>query len=106
MVRSRLRPGPSEKMSDSQVLLCQCLSGGLPRDFLRYCRQLGEVNARMGSQSHNRLDRVSSELLARELGARLDGVRSSLQGRDEGDAGAVLVAELEFIEAHSRQGGL
>jgi len=34
----------TEELSDTQVLLCHCLSGGLPRDFLRYCRLLGEAN--------------------------------------------------------------
>jgi hypothetical protein len=96
LVRGRLTGERTEDISDSQVLLCHCLSGGLPREFLRFCRLLGETNSRIEGQGS--LQRVLEPLLNSELRVRLDGVRLALQSRDGGEAAGVLVAELELIE--------
>jgi hypothetical protein len=87
--------GSSERISDSQVLLCYCLSGGLPRDFLRYCRRLGEINLSLdGRQS---LDRVLFELLKSDLRTRVDGIRAAFADRHGSDSVAVFMAELERV---------
>jgi hypothetical protein len=96
LVRARLSTGPSEQtISDTQVLLCHCLAGGLPREFLRFCRQLGEVNARMDHQ--HTLDVVMAALLSAEMRSRIDGMGSALHGRDPSDDSATFLAELESI---------
>lgn len=37
-----------EQMSDSQILFCHVMSGGLPREVLRYARVLGQINRELG----------------------------------------------------------
>jgi hypothetical protein len=96
LVRNRHGADAASSMSDSQILLCHSMSGGLPREFLRYCRQLGEVSDRAGAGSS--LAEVAQELIGADVRGRLDGLRAALRGRDEGDAGANLVAELEQVE--------
>lgn len=95
LIRSRLSRGDSEKISDSQILLCHCLAGGLPRDFLRFCRQLGEFNSKIGGNAT--LDKVLSLLLESEVCVRLDGVLTALRSRDEGRSATEFIAQLEII---------
>jgi hypothetical protein len=104
MVRSRFPPKQPEKMSDTQILLCYCLSGGLPRDCLRYCQRLGELNSL--AEGHQRLGQVLPDLLSLELRTRLDGIRHSLIS-GEGDSKDVFALQLEKIEEafDSRQVG-
>jgi hypothetical protein len=96
LIRARLSVGYSEKISDTQILLCYCLAGGLPRDFLRFCRQLGEVNSKLGGNA--KLTDVMDLLLLTEIRSRIDGVRFALQARDEGQAAALFMAQLELME--------
>ncbi len=94
----RLRPltaGSTERISDTQVLLCHCLSGGLPRDFLRYCRRLGEINLLLDGRQT--LDHVLARLLNSDLRDRLDGIRSALLDKEQGEPVAVFMAEIERI---------
>lgn len=95
LIRARLSWGDSEKISDSQALLCYSLAGGLPRDFLRFCRQLGEFNSKMGGNTT--LDKVLMALLGSEVRVRLDGILAALQSRDEGSDASAFIAELEMI---------
>jgi hypothetical protein len=95
MIGSRLRREESDKVSDTQILLCYCLSGGLPQDLLRYCQQLGELNAR--AEGHRTLKDLLPELLGLELRTHLDFVRLSMSTSTGNDAN-ILVAELEQIE--------
>ena len=74
LVRSR-----DEGMTDTTVALCFALSGGLPREFLRVCRQVGEINVERGGG--RTLDVVTDDLLDRELKLRVDGVVLGLRGR-------------------------
>jgi hypothetical protein len=96
LIRARMSSGPSERMSDSQVLLCHCLAGGLPRDLLRFCRQLGEVNSKLGCSGT--LDKVLVDLLNSEVRVRLDGVLAALQSREERSSASAFIGDLEMID--------
>jgi hypothetical protein len=96
LIRARMSSGPSERMSDSQVLLCHCLAGGLPRDLLRFCRQLGEVNSKLGCSGT--LDKVLVDLLNSEVRVRLDGVLAALQSREERSSASAFIGDLEIID--------
>jgi hypothetical protein len=102
LMRARLRRGRSEEITDSQALLCYCFAGGLPREFIRFCRQLGELNSKLGQ--NRTLANVLDALLTSEVSARLDGVRSALRSRDEGSAAAKFIAELEIIDDAHKNG--
>ena len=96
-IRARLSRGDSEGISDTQTIFCYCLAGGLPRDFLRFCRQLGEFNSKVGGNAP--LHEVLSVLLESEVRVRLDGLLAALRSRDEGSGAAVFIAELEMIHS-------
>jgi hypothetical protein len=98
----RLAESSVENISDSQILLCHCLAGGYPRDFLRYCRQLGELNSSL--DYHQTLDKILYLLLGSDVRTRVDGVRSALRGRDQGESTAIFMAQLERIDAVSNGG--
>ena len=102
LMRARLRRGRSEEISDSQALLCYCFAGGLPREFIRFCRQLGEFNSKLGR--NRTLADVLDTLSSSEVSARLDGVRSALRSRDEGSVAAKFIAELEIIDDAHKNG--
>jgi Cdc6-like AAA superfamily ATPase len=97
--RARLSQGQTEEMSDTQLLVCHCLSGGLPRDFLRYARQLGELNSRRSGSYNHFLGELLPELLTDDLRVRLNGVTSALRGRDDGPLTAPFIAELDGLAA-------
>lgn len=87
--------GHGHRISDSQVLLCHCLSGGLPRDLLRFCRQLGDVNSELGGDQH--LARVAEKLVNADVRSRIDALRVELRGKADIDDGSSFVAELERL---------
>lgn len=60
-----------ERMSDTQVLFALCLSGGMPRDFLRYCRLIGKVNHKAGGSE--RFSSVAEAVLRKELVLQVEG---------------------------------
>jgi hypothetical protein len=95
LIRTRLSAGQSDRISDSQVLLCHYLSGGLPRDLLRSCRQLGEINSR--SEGTSTLQNLMDDLLNSEVSARIDAVSFSLQSRETGESSTAFVAELDRL---------
>ena len=102
LIRTRLTTGYSDRISDSQVALCYCLAGGLPRDFLRLCRKLGEVNSATGVD--NSLDKVMGLLLGSELSSRIDGLRFAVEDEGEAEAVAAFIAELEIVHQSIEQG--
>ena len=96
LIRARQSVDISETISDTQCLLCYCLSGGLPREFLRSCRQLGYINSDSKFGGSGELEEVLDELLSDEIRARVNGIRSALRSRNENNAGAMF-AELDLI---------
>lgn len=114
LIRARLLAGSDEqaveKMSDTQIIFCYCLSGGLPRDFLRFCRQVGDTNSKLSGEAKldavadsklsggAKLDAVARLLLRAEVSGRIDGVRLAMQGRDEKEAGPEFMAQLELMD--------
>jgi membrane protein implicated in regulation of membrane protease activity len=96
LIRARHSVDLSETISDTQCLLCYCLSGGLPREFLRFCRQLGYMNSDSRFGGSGKLEKILDELLYAEIRARVNGIRSALRSRNENNAGAMF-AELDLI---------
>jgi hypothetical protein len=96
LIRARLSTDYSDKVSDTQVLLCYCLAGGLPRELLRFCRQLGEINSKIEGPAT--LAQVMDLLFRAEISSRIDGIRFALQDRQEKDAATTFIAQLELIE--------
>lgn len=94
LVQTRGAATETDQISDTQVLLCFLLSGGLPRDLLRYCRQLGELNSGLGG--NRPLSEVMASLLQSERAARIKAIELELRGRDEA-AGPEFMLELETI---------
>ena len=94
LVQTRGAAAESDQISDTQVLLCFLLSGGLPRDLLRYCRQLGELNSGLGG--NRSLSEVMAALLQSERAARIKAIELELRGRDEA-VGPEFILELETI---------
>jgi hypothetical protein len=95
LVRTRLSAGQSDRISDSQVLLCHYLAGGLPRDLLRYCRQLGDLNSRVGGDST--LQDLMGTMLRDEINTRIDAVTFALQSRKREETSATFMAELDRL---------
>jgi hypothetical protein len=100
LIRARLSVDYSEKVSDTQILLCYCLAGGLPREFLRFCRQVGAINSKIGGDA--KLAQVVDLLFRTEIISRIDGVRFALQSREEKDT-AVFIAQLELIDIAAKR---
>jgi hypothetical protein len=96
LVRARQPGEHSETISDTQCLVCYCLSGGRPREFLRFCRQLGYINSNSKFGGSGKLEDVLDDLVLAEINARIDGIRSALRSRNENDAPAMF-AELDLI---------
>ena len=64
-------------ISDPQALLCHCLSGGLPRDLLRWARILARTAAENSPPSalgFPRLNEVLDRLLENELNAKIQAI--------------------------------
>lgn len=85
----------AESMTDTQVLFCYCLSGGLPRDLLRFARQLGEVNSDLGS--NQRLSTMIPRVLEIELETKIQGVLLGLRSREPSKRSLEFVAKLEDL---------
>jgi hypothetical protein len=94
LVQTRGTAAETDEISDTQVLLCFLLSGGLPRDLLRYCRELGELNLQL--RGNQKLSAVMKQLLQSERDARVAAIEQGLRGRDE-PAGPAFILELERI---------
>ena len=68
-------------ISDPQALLCHCLSGGLPRDLLRWARILARTAAENSPPSalgFPRLDEVLDPLLESELNTKIQAIESDI----------------------------
>lgn len=96
LVRTRLLREDHGKVTDSQILACHCLAGGLPRELLRVCRQLGEINFETGGES--KLHDVLETLIRRELSSHLDGIRSALRVQDKSEASVRFFEELDLVD--------
>ena len=72
-------------ISDAQALLCHCLSGGLPRDLLRWARMLARTAAENSPPSvlgFPRLDEVLDPLLENELNAKIQAIEADMPNDD------------------------
>jgi NACHT domain/KAP family P-loop domain len=85
----------AESMTDTQVLFCYCLSGGLPRDLLRFARQLGETNSDLGPSQQ--LNTVIPIILGSELAMKVQGVLFALGSRESGRHSLEFVVKLEDL---------
>jgi hypothetical protein len=65
-----------ERMSDSQVLLCHVLSGGIPREALRCARQVVYTQRRL--PGHVNLTDIAAMVVEREAALLFDGLRARL----------------------------
>ena len=73
-------------ISDPQALLCHCLSGGLPRDLLRWARILARTAAENSPPSalgFPRLDEILNPLLEDDLNAKIKAVGSDITKKHE-----------------------
>ena len=76
----------SSNITDTQALLCHCLSGGLPRDLLRAARQLGQLANRAPDKdgSGPLLCDVLTILLREKLKDKLEACEMSARVRTVG----------------------
>lgn len=95
MVRARRTSSHGDDISDTQLLLCHTLAGGLPRDLLRYARQLAELSSRADQSLHP----LVPELLTEDLRNRVSGVTAAVIGRTDGVRSTALISELEELES-------
>jgi len=92
-----------EKMTDTQVLFCYCMSGGLPRDLIRYCwlvRKIGHRSA--GSAS---LSAVINSVLDQEWRDQLQGAVEAARGCEKVNVPA-FVADVERVFANIEASGV
>jgi hypothetical protein len=68
----------SEPPPDVYRAFCHVLSGGLPRDLIRYCRKLYEYRRASHGQS-NTVATTCPALVGRDIRAKLDAIRHNLQ---------------------------
>lgn len=94
-VPGRKETSASQVISDGQVLVCHCLSGGLPRDLLRFCRQMGDVNSQLGG--NRPLTAVLEALVSADIRARIDGMRAALRSKTDIAGASSFFAELERL---------
>jgi Cdc6-like AAA superfamily ATPase len=69
-------------ISDPQILLCHCLSGGLPRDLLRWARILARTAAENSPPSAlgaARLDEVLDLLLEEDLNVKVQAAKADIK---------------------------
>ena len=84
-----------EQMSDSQILLCHVLGGGLPREVLRSARLLsGIVRLRTGDQT---LADAGPSLIDAHLAVLVEGMEPQL-GAFNRDVAAVVRARIEHLD--------
>jgi len=73
-------------ITDSQALLCHCLSGGLPRDLLRSVRVLARIASSLkdsGGTSAPSLSDVLERLFSEDLMSKITAARRGVVGKSE-----------------------
>jgi hypothetical protein len=95
LVRARRTSDHGDDISDTQLLLCHTLAGGLPRDLLRYARQLSELSSR----ADRSLDTLIPDLLTEDLRTRIRGVTAAVLGRAKDVRSTAFLAELGRLES-------
>ncbi len=84
-------------ISDSQALLCHCLSGGLPRDLLRATRLLARVATQLrkdGETEPPRLSKVLDVLLVEDLSEKIEAFKvqtRNTENRTESNLDAITI---------------
>lgn len=79
--------------------LCYCLSGGLPRDLIRSCRNLIEINSM--PQQDNDLSSLSAALIKSELSLKTRAVSISVERINMEPARSNLLEKLYQLETES-----
>jgi hypothetical protein len=83
----------NESLSDAQSLVCYWLSGGLPREVLRYARRLGEANDQLGGEAP--LSDVVQVMLHGEVEDQVSRIALEARSLAASDAKANLIADTE-----------
>lgn len=96
----RLTRRRGARITPSQMLLCHCGSGGLPRELLRQCREL--VDRASDDDDASTLAVLAPRLLLAELSQQARSVAQSLHAADGTSSAKVeLLALLQDIESAS-----
>jgi hypothetical protein len=90
------------KMSDSQILFCYVLSGGLPREAMRFARSLAARNRDEEVKSH-RLAVVASLVLDGEAKRLIDASRTEISNWPTNDR-SIMVRNLDYLYHWWRNG--
>jgi hypothetical protein len=85
-----------ENISDSQVVFCNVLAGGLPRDLLRYSRQLIEIGG--SGVARMSLAEARIRLVQAEVAAKLEASILDAQGRGRAADFEAIVGDLERVK--------
>jgi len=96
LVRARRTSDHGDDISDTQLLLCHTMAGGLPRDLLRYARQLSELSSRADRSQH--LEPLVTQLLFEDLQSRISGVTAAVLGRIDDVRSTAFISEMEKLE--------
>jgi hypothetical protein len=89
-------------LTDTQILFCYSLSGGIPRDLIRAARQLGETNQRI-SGDVNTLADVTDRILADEAHESIHAALLTARGLGPGPGIAQYEQDLELVRGSSIQ---
>ena len=90
-------------LTDSQILFCYCLSGGIPRDLIRAARRLGETNQAMRGDM-NWLRDVGRQVLHEEARDTISAALLNARALPAGAATAKYNFRLELLREHRYRG--
>ncbi|MGV9879134.1 hypothetical protein [Streptomyces sp. NPDC003006] len=88
-------------ISDPYILLAHALSGGLPRDLIRYGRRLLEIQE---ATQHFELADISRAMVLEELGETLSGFRTLLAKQQWTPDTSVILGSFRTLAGHLRTG--
>ncbi|HEY8985602.1 MAG TPA: hypothetical protein VIU15_39285, partial [Streptomyces sp.] len=87
-------------IGDAYVALAHALSGGIPRDLIRYARRLVEIRS---ATARVELTDVAQTLVVEELSETLAGFRTLLAKHEWGEQGAEVLGAFRSLGAHLRR---
>ena len=93
------------RLTDSQILFCYCLSGGIPRDLIRAARKLGETNRAIPGEV-NSLQKVGGRVLEDEARDTIGAALLNARALPAGPARAEYEFRLEQLRGAPDRGPL